>query len=261
MDQHTMAFVGGLHRSGTTLLASLMADHPQISGFRNTGAPEDEGQHLQTVCPIDEHHGGPGRFAFTPEAHMTETSPFAAPEPARRLREQWERYWDLSRPVLLEKSPPNLLRFRFLQEVFPNSRFILMMRHPVPVTLSTLKWAPALTPRRLVEHWIHAHEIALQDTLRLEHCMTVRYENLMARPAATMAEIAEFLGLPDAFDAGRVDPKVNRDYFARWRALASGGGLGEGLDALESAVNTYGYSLSADAPRGSSSPLADPWRS
>ena len=246
--RHTTTFLGGLHRSGTTLLASLMAGHPQISGFRDTGAPEDEGQHLQTVCPVDEHHGGPGRFAFTAAAHMTESSPFAAPGPARRLREQWERYWDLTRPVLLEKSPPNLLRFRFLQEVFPNSKFILVMRHPVPVTLSTLRWAPALTPRHLVEHWLHAHDIAFQDLPYLRDSMIVRYESLIERPAETMAEVATFLGLSADFETGHVDPRINQDYFDRWRRLTTGGGTAGEVAALEDAVNTFGYSLSADEP-------------
>jgi hypothetical protein len=40
---HTMLFVGGLHRGGTTPLARCLAAHPQVSGFRSTGVPADEG--------------------------------------------------------------------------------------------------------------------------------------------------------------------------------------------------------------------------
>ncbi len=36
-------FVCGLHRSGTSLLARALAEHPAASGFQNTGAIEDEG--------------------------------------------------------------------------------------------------------------------------------------------------------------------------------------------------------------------------
>lgn len=239
----TTVFVGGLHRSGTTLLASIMAGHPQISGFRHTGAPEDEGQHLQTVVPTDEHHGGPGRFAFTPEAHLTEASPYAAADHARRLRAQWNRYWDLSRPVLLEKSPPNLTRFRFLQQVFPGSKFILAIRHPIPVTLSTRKWTPALSHRRLVEHWVHAHHIAFSDAAYLDHFMVVTHENLSREPAETMAKVAAFLGVPAWFDVTGLDPAVTNRYFDQWRSEVVEAGLAAGMVDLEDAVNGYGYSL------------------
>jgi hypothetical protein len=36
MDGHRFVFLAGLHRSGTTLLARLLAAHPEISGFSDT---------------------------------------------------------------------------------------------------------------------------------------------------------------------------------------------------------------------------------
>src|SRR4051812_31203825 len=53
-----LVFVGGLHRSGTSLVHRCLADHPRASGFRNTGVWEDEGQHLQTVYRPAGSHGG-----------------------------------------------------------------------------------------------------------------------------------------------------------------------------------------------------------
>ncbi|GAA4715790.1 sulfotransferase family protein [Phytohabitans rumicis] len=241
--RHRTVFLGGLHRSGTTLLASLIATHPQVSGFRQTGAPEDEGQHLQTVCPIDEHHGGPGRFAYVPEAHMTERSPLATAANGRLLRQQWSRYWDLSRPVLVEKSPPNLLRFRFLQHLFAGSRFIFVMRHPIPVALSTRKWTPALTVRQVVRHWVHAYDIAAADAAMIDSLLLVRYEDLMVDPSTTMKSIAEFLDLSADFELGALDRVTNARYHARW--LSSPERAADDLHDLEPDVLRHGYHINA----------------
>ena len=87
-------FVGGLHRSGTTLLGRCMSEHPQVSGFSGTGATEDEGQHLQTVYRAANEHGGPGRFGFDPAAHLTEDSPLVSDESRRLLLEREGRAVD-----------------------------------------------------------------------------------------------------------------------------------------------------------------------
>ena len=117
--RHRLLFVGGLHRSGTTLLADLIAAHPLTSGFANTGVPADEGQHLQDVYPTARAFGGPGRFGLAAGAHMTETHELVSPGSRARLLAAWEPHWDLAKTVLVEKSPPNLIRTRFLQGALP----------------------------------------------------------------------------------------------------------------------------------------------
>src|SRR5438105_15342862 len=103
---HQLVFVVGLHRSGTSILARCLAAHPEISGLSNTGVPQDEGQHLQTVFPTAKQLGGFGGLGFNPPARLTGASGLATEESRRRLFDAWSPYWDLSKPVLLEKSPP-----------------------------------------------------------------------------------------------------------------------------------------------------------
>ncbi len=77
-------FVAGLHRSGTSLLFQCLRDHPQISGFENTGVPEDEGQHLQSVYQPAHKFGRPGTFGFNPDSYLTESSPLVTEENRER---------------------------------------------------------------------------------------------------------------------------------------------------------------------------------
>lgn len=229
---HTFAFVAGLHRSGTSLLFKCLRNHPDVSGFRNTGVPENEGQHLQTVYPPARVYGGPGRFGFDPRAHLTEQSDLVSDDSRDRLFSEWSRYWELSKRVLLEKSPPNLIRTRFLQAMFPNARFVIMQRHPVAVAYATQKWSR--TPvASLIEHWLVCHELFEADRPRLKHVLVVRYEELVAAPQAVLDEICVFLDLPGhRFDAD-VQTGKNAVYLNRWEQSRDRFTTSGRLDATE----------------------------
>lgn len=216
---HQLVFVGGLHRSGTTALARTLALHPDVSGFSETEAVEDEGQHLQDVYPAAREYGGVGRFAFDEAAHLTEASSLASPASAERLLDQWRLYWDAAAPVWVEKSPPNLVMTRFLQALFPDARFIVIVRHPLVVALATRKWARFTSIDRLVQHWIHAHRVLFDDAPRISRLHVVHYEDLVADPHDSLGRIASFLSLPGTVPAGSLDGRRSQAYARRWDDL------------------------------------------
>jgi hypothetical protein len=214
VQDHRFVFLAGLHRSGTTLLARLLAAHPEISGFSNTGVDADEGQHLQTVYPAAKVWGGPGRFGFAPEAHLTEEQ--ANEEKARKLFEEWSPHWDLARPVLLEKSPPNLLKTRFLKELFPGSAFVVIRRHPIPVSIPTARWRGTRRYDRLFAHWLRCHELFEADRPQLERVHVLTYEQLVREPENTLRGIFEFLELEPIPPSEPVEGGANEKYFRQW---------------------------------------------
>ena len=218
--QHRLVFVCGLHRSGTTLLARILGGHPEVSGFADTGVPEDEGQHLQRVYPPAKVFGGPGRFGFDERAHLTEASPLVGEGSRERLLAAWSPHWDLSRPLLVEKSPPNLLKTRFLQALFPEASFVVLARHPVAVSLATAKWRQTRRYDRLVEHWLHCHELFEADRPHLERVHVLLYEDLVRDPAAALAGVLGFLGLEGDAAGRRPRPGPEPPLL---RALASAG--------------------------------------
>ncbi len=246
-SRHTFIFIGGLHRSGTSLLARCLADHSATSGFHDTGVPEDEGQHLQTVFPRASAFGGPGEFGFAPAMHLTESSSLVSDASRRLLWEQWSRHWDVSRSHLVEKSPPNLIKSRFLQAMFPSSCFIFILRHPVAVAGATKKWKRRTSLARLVEHWVVCHEIMRQDLPRLQRAKVIHYEHLVTRPAAILADLFRFAGLEPVEVSREVKPDVNESYFRQWEAwkreFFNGRSIRRAERALESRLQEFGYSL------------------
>jgi hypothetical protein len=163
VDNPKYVFVCGLGRSGTSVLARNVARLENCTGFKNTGALEDEGQFLQDVYPSDNVYGGAAAFGFDPRAHLTEQSPLFTLENALRLRQNWERYWDQSKGIRVEKTPGHLLKTRFLQAVFPNSYFIVVRRHPIPVSLANnQRWKVTFAPlHKLFDHWLHCYGYSL----------------------------------------------------------------------------------------------------
>ncbi|MFQ5691353.1 MAG: sulfotransferase [Gemmatimonadota bacterium] len=242
-----IVFLGGLHRSGTSLLFRCLRAHPEISGFADTGVPEDEGQHLQTVYLPARAHGGPGRFGFDPAAYLDERSKLVTEENRERLFGDWAPHWDRSRPLLLEKSPPNLIRSRFLQALFPQSSFIVLLRHPIVVSLATQKFS-GTSVGSLLEHWVVCHERAAADWPHLARVRIVTYEELVARPGQVLRDLCGFLGVgplepPEPVDTAASDPYLRRWRRMRrsWRPLRST--LSRTVEELEPRVRRFGYSL------------------
>lgn len=186
-------FICGLHRSGTTLLHDYLCAHYEVSFFQSAKVPENEGQFLQDVYIAERPFGGPGAFAFYPQMQF---APLKKPERARktasRLLAQWGSWVKGESPVLLEKSPPNIVRIPYFRSLFPNARFIVWTRDPRAVSLSTRKWHNLPVPQ-LMAHWNTAYMKAFQDLG--EDCILARYEDFCEDPSGTANRIAAFCGL------------------------------------------------------------------
>lgn len=246
MTESKFAFICGLHRSGTSLVFKCLRDHPEISGFANTGVPEDEGQHLQSVVPTAKSYGGPGRFGYAQQAYLDETSELATPETAATILEDWSPYWDMDKAVLLEKSPPNLIRTRFLQQLFPNSYFIIITRHPIAVSYATKKWKK-ISVSGLIQHWLFCHEAFLKDQPFLEKSIMIRYEDFVQKPDQILEDIYTFLALEPAPRHQTVRTDINGKYFQPWymtqQSLVKRPYYRQILRRYEARVNRFGYSL------------------
>jgi hypothetical protein len=84
---------------------------------------------------------------------------------------------------------------RFLQAVFPNSYFVVIRRHPIPVSMAVQKWKVNVTSLdNMFEHWLHCNELFDEDKRYLNHVYELRYEDYVENPAKYHQEIACFIG-------------------------------------------------------------------
>jgi len=271
-SNYKYVFVCGLHRSGTGMLARNIARLEDCTGFQNTGVLQDEGQYLQDVYPPDREYGGVGAFGFDPRAHVTETSDLLTRENIATLRASWHAYWDNSKTIFVEKTPANLLMTRFLQAGFPNSHFVVIKRHPIPVGMAAQKWKVNVKSlHTMFEHWLHCHGLYEQDKEYLKHLYELKYEDYVENPDKYHAELATFIGtrVPERPKKDRsrtvlqwpnpyglcvpertmekASADYNQKYFDRWYHLLRNSPLKGYYRYLawkyEPKFATYGYSL------------------
>jgi hypothetical protein len=205
-------FLVGAPRSGTTLAVELFATHPDVANWSEAGRLWDPVDYRN---PEADHHWPAGRAT---QAEIARLHRFC----------EWYRA-SHGKTRFVNKHPRNSVRIDYLRRVFPDARFVHVIRDGRAVVGSMLAQIRA-RPRRaqqpmggfcrppgwrallrddLVEQtalqWkaIVRHVRERGDALGADYC-EVRYEALCAEPRATFRRLFGFAGLAagDAVLAG-----------------------------------------------------------
>lgn len=195
-----LVFVGGAPRSGTTLTQRVLNAHPMIYGGPEFDfTPEIAALRRRMIESVRS-----GRIA----PHADEATVNAAV--AGMLRAIFDaRAARAGAGVFSEKTPANVLEFMSLGEMFPEARFIFVLRDPRAVAASMMRvlrkslaqgkrppsFAPSLVGagESIARYW--AAGFAAADAMP-ERVLTLHYEDLVAEPEATARRMCDFLGLP-----------------------------------------------------------------
>lgn len=164
--------------SGSTALWRLLQSSAQVSAL------PDEGQKLPELAPVMRQNPWDSNQTFDWE----------------QISRVWHSYWDASKTVLLEKSPPHLCRSAELVKHFEPAYFILLLRDPY-ATCETLHRRNALSYTKAAERWVNWLEMHLACRAALQNLTLVYYESLADKPDETVAQLARWM--PELAD---VDP-------------------------------------------------------
>lgn len=108
------------------------------------------------------------------------------------------RYWDTSKRVLLEKSPPNIVKTRFMQAMFgpAHSVFLVLTRHPVAAAYHDWR-VQGLHDcgRRYIEHWLRLHDALRVDVPYLHTVHGATFEQFVASPDIYLNTMCTVIGV------------------------------------------------------------------
>ena len=187
-------FVVGFPRSGTTLLDTVLRGHPGIEVAEESDAVPTM---VNGLCgPADEHLGNLGDLSDE------------AIERARSV------YFDaLARHVeasdetskVIDRFALNSVYAGEIHRVFPDARFILMLRHPADCVLScylrTFVESSANDSFHSLEEAAHLYDRVMRLWTQLREVLDlrlteIRYEDLVADVERTCRGVLEFIGAP-----------------------------------------------------------------
>lgn len=192
-------FVIGCYNSGTTLLSTILSQHPEIASLPTEGAFLTDGMTTPESC-------GWVRMWHKCLAQIEQDEHTAAAI-ATRIKRNWGFWYDGSKPVFLEKSISNAARIKFLEKHFQPAYFIYIVRNGYAVAegirrkSDLKKWATPVAgeqyPLELcAEQWSESDRYVSANAANFQHFLTIKYEDLAENTDAVLAEVCQFIGIP-----------------------------------------------------------------
>jgi len=227
-------FVVGAARSGTTWVYDILTAHPAVAGAYETWLFTNKNGLgcLFTGAHWPKKASGLGRLLSREElvVHVRE---FATSVLCHAIQPEHRH--------LVEKSPSHVYVMPLIFEVFPNGRFIHVIRDgrdvSVSVRAAAQSWVPAwragfgASIRTSSRAWREAIRIARRDSTPIgSRYMEIRYEELRSAPQEGYARLFEFCGIP--YDQERLNRITAATEFAgnfrsNERGFRRGGRIGD----------------------------------
>ncbi|XP_035123878.2 protein-tyrosine sulfotransferase 2 isoform X2 [Callithrix jacchus] len=189
-----LIFVGGVPRSGTTLMRAMLDAHPEVRCGEETRI-------IPRVLAMRQAWSKSGREKLRlDEAGVTDEVLDAAMQAF--ILEVIAKHGEPAR-VLCNKDPFTLKSSVYLSRLFPNSKFLLMVRdgrasvHSMITRKVTIAGFDLSSYRDCLTKWNKAIEVMYAQCMEVgkDKCLPVYYEQLVLHPKRSLKLILDFLGI------------------------------------------------------------------
>lgn len=203
-----VVFVVGAPRSGTTLVQRMLAVHSEFFSIEGETALFTH----QNVFDLERNH-----------FHLPKKIVVELTEKSSNLVEFFEygvSYLarDNENKCFIEKTPQHVFHLAFIFKHFPNCRIVNIVRDGRDCFCSA-RFNPFIPQGENVKVFANYWRKCIRSAMRNSHnsrLMTIKYEELVAKPEKTVEQLMSFLG--HSFEHSQIEPaKLSRDARAELR--------------------------------------------
>lgn len=112
--------------------------------------------------------------------------------PWEKIKKIWIEYWDLSKAVLLEKSPPNIIRAISIEKHFTDCKFICLVRNPYAQIEGKIR-RHEKDIAAATEEILFYLKTQQKNIEQLNSVLYLSYEELTNHPEVAKEKIIEFI--------------------------------------------------------------------
>jgi len=225
LEHNPHLFLVGCPRSGTTLLQSLLAAHPEIASF-------PESHFFRKLAPFERRYWLLKQFGVASRRARPQLEKFlnevgegqlCSRLPRRailmhQLTKAFIEVLDLltkqqGKSIWLEKTPGHLHHIDLIQTLVPNAKFIHIIRNGADVVASLYEvtheypqlWGgQPLSIDRCIHEWMKDVKISHRYLHQLNH-IVVSYEDVVENPQQALERLCHFIGI-------NYDPMMLQEY-------------------------------------------------
>lgn len=161
--------------SGSTLLNQIIESSKNVSCNNNIGLRE--GQHLPIVNQILFT-----KDRWDPEKKIN----------WNKIHNIWNKYWDNSKKIFLEKSPPNICRAIDIEKEFKNSYFICLVRNPYAQIEGHIRRYNT-SVEIATKLYIKYLKYQKKNILNLQNIILISYEDITEKTMEIKKQIINFI--------------------------------------------------------------------
>ena len=177
---------------GSTLLNHIISSSSNVSS--NNTFHSREGQQLPKV----KEHIFLNKKRWNPDT--TFDWPF--------VKSEWEKYWDTTKAILLEKSPCHIVRADALAKAFDPAYFVIIYRNPYAHCEGVIrrnKWEP----RKAAMFVVKCLRFQRKNINHLKNHISFSYEQMTEQPEQTFTLLQNYLPELNDLQISKVYPTQN----------------------------------------------------